>query len=171
MRKNVSEGRNNEGIALGENIYTDSKSHVYNKTVKLLSNYLNLKRAVGEREDEINYIKHHGLPQKTNSIIKYIKNEGLIKQRTAEDKIEEIEKVMNKTQHLLMKIEGALQAISEDEYFEIIPMVYFRKCSREEIAEYFNVEAKTITRQKNKLVNQMGIILFSEEFSSEFIML
>lgn len=171
MNKIISRETDNRGIAQGENSQIDVESQIYNKTVKLLNNYLNLKRAVGEHEDEITYIKEHGLPQKTYSIATYIKNDGLIKERTAEDKIEEIERVMNKTQHLLNRIEGALQAISEEEYFEIIPMVYFRRSTREQIAEYFDVEVKTITRQKNRLVNQMGIILFAEEFSSEFILI
>lgn len=74
------------------------------------------------------------------------------------------------TQKLVQKIESALSEISDDTYFEIIPMIYFKNMTREDIAEYFDTSTKTITRNKNRLINQLKIRLFSDDVIFELFL-
>lgn len=71
---------------------------------------------------------------------------------------------------LVQTIEEALDEIKDDIYYEIIPMVYFENRTREDIAEYFNTSTKTITRNKNKLINLLKLRLFSDDVIFELFL-
>jgi hypothetical protein len=45
-------------------------------------------------------------------------------------------------------INDALKSIENDDYYDIIPMIYFEGQSREDIAEFFDVTVTTISRNK-----------------------
>lgn len=74
------------------------------------------------------------------------------------------------TKNIVEKIEAALEEIADDIYFEIIPRFYFKNDTRENIADYFNTSTKTITRNKNKLVNQLKLRLFSDDVIFELFL-
>lgn len=61
-------------------------------------------------------------------------------------------------------LDKALQELSDDEYYEIIPLIYFEHRSREYIAEYFDVSVTTISRQKKRLINNLSILLYPNDF-------
>ena len=48
-------------------------------------------------------------------------------------------------------INAALQQIRGDYYFKVIPLYYKRRKKNEQIAEYYNVDISTITRNKRRL--------------------
>ena len=74
------------------------------------------------------------------------------------------------TMKLCGKIEIALEEIKNDIYYEIIPMIYFDNETREYIAEYFNTSTKTITRNKNRLINILKLRLFSDDVIFELFL-
>lgn len=74
------------------------------------------------------------------------------------------------TQKLIAIINNALKSIENDPYYEVIEMIFFEKKTREEIAEDFDVEVKTITRNKNRLINQLKIIIFSDDVIKELFL-
>ena len=114
----------------------------------------------------------------TETIIK-LKKSGLIKnsKKTTFEKTEELLRNYNdylkaikidskktiKTQKLVNKINQALKTIENDPYYSVIEMIFFENKTREEIAEFYDVEVKTISRNKNRLVNKLKIIIFSDE--------
>lgn len=59
-------------------------------------------------------------------------------------------------------IEFALFALRADPYIKIIPLIYFYKYSREEVAKRFGVSPATVTRNKNRLLKTIKSILFYE---------
>jgi DNA-directed RNA polymerase specialized sigma subunit len=61
------------------------------------------------------------------------------------------------------QVDVALEQIRDDPFYEIIPLYYFEKETRENIAEYFNVSEKTVTRNRKRLIRQMAVILFSDD--------
>lgn len=75
-----------------------------------------------------------------------------------------------KTQKLINIINKALKTIEDDYYYEIIELIYFKNKTREAVAEEFDVEVKTITRNKIRLVNKLKVILFSDDTIIELFM-
>lgn len=67
-------------------------------------------------------------------------------------------------------IEKALQEISGDEYYEIIPLRYFEGKSREQAAEYFDVSTTTITRHQRELLERLSVLIFSDDVVYELFM-
>lgn len=64
---------------------------------------------------------------------------------------------------VVAQIDTALDQIRKDPFFSIIPMFYFEKVSREDIAFHFGVNEKTITRNRKRLVRQISVMLFSDD--------
>lgn len=67
-------------------------------------------------------------------------------------------------------IEKALQEISGDEYYEIIPLRYFEGKSREQAAEYFDCSTTTITRHQRELLERLSVLIFSDDVIYELFM-
>lgn len=74
------------------------------------------------------------------------------------------------TKKLVKMIDDALESISDDIYYEIIPMTYFDNETRENIAEYFNTTITTISRNKKRLVNKLKVKLFSDDVIFELFL-
>lgn len=67
-------------------------------------------------------------------------------------------------------LENALKAISDDEYFQIIPMRYFENQSREKVAEYFDVTPPTITRHQRELLERLSVLIFADDVIYELFL-
>ena len=65
---------------------------------------------------------------------------------------------------LIREIDNALETISDDPYYSIIPMYYMSGETRESIAGYFDTSPRTITRQKKRLVSILANLLFSDSY-------
>ncbi len=76
-------------------------------------------------------------------------------------------KLAKKTKKLIFILNNALRSIKNDYYYSVIEDIYFEHKTREEIAEQYNVDVRTINRNKNRLVNKLKIIIFSEESIKE----
>lgn len=108
-----------------------------------------------------------------NSTIQILKAEGFLgkNKKTAFQKTEELLKNYNilkrskepTTKKMITKLNEALKEIKNDQYYEIITMTYFKNRTREYIAEYFDTTTTTVTRNKNRLINKLKIMIFSDE--------
>lgn len=72
-----------------------------------------------------------------------------------------------KTKRLVKIIKDALKTIENDTYYDIIEQFYFKGKTREDISEYFNCDVKTISRNKRRLINQIKVMIFSDETINE----
>lgn len=68
---------------------------------------------------------------------------------------------------MITNIEKALSYIKTDPYYEVITLYYIQSWTREQLAEKFNTTVTTISRNKKRLVEQLKIILFSDEYIKE----
>lgn len=115
-----------------------------------------------------------------NSTVLKLKMAGLMKdgKKTAYEKTEELLRNYNAfttsdqpyTIKLVRRIDSALETIKNDIYYDVIPMYYFERKTREEIAEYYNTTVTTISRNKTKLINKIKPILFSDDVIYELFL-
>lgn len=150
-----------------QQLLVDGKQTPFQKTETLLFNYNNFQSAIKEKEEQIEELKKYGLNKKSNSVTCYNSNGGGIEVKSEQDKVDEriesLEASMRSTKMFIRIIDDALDGLKDDPYYELIPMRYFEKCTREEIADHFDCDVRTTNRQKNRLVNRLAIVLFSDE--------
>ena len=150
-----------------QQLLVDGKQTPFQKTETLLFNYNNFVNAIEEKEEQIKDLKQYGLSKKSNSITSFTGGAGYIEvkseQEKIEDRIESIELSIHTTKTFVRIIDDALAGLQDDPYYDLISMRYFEGCSREEIAEHFDCDVRTTNRQKNRLVNRLAIVLFSDE--------
>ena len=150
------------------NIKEEKKELSYYKRVEiLLYNYENLKDAIKQKEEDIEYLEKHGLPEKSKSIVAYSSAGGNskgdmfleLKEKYIRDKIE--------IERDLRKIDNALNKIRGDKYFKIIELKYLNREddkieTAEELADALDKDRSTIIRNKKRLINKLATILFPE---------
>ena len=113
-----------------------------------------LKRAGLIRENRLDSFK------KTERILyEYPKFKKIVTEYKFED--------MTITPKFVEMIENALQDVSDDPYFEIIELKYFKGWTHEQIAEYFDVQPAAISKQRTKLINRIRAGIFSDDFIME----
>lgn len=74
------------------------------------------------------------------------------------------------TLKLVARIDSALEDIKDDIYYDIIPLTYFQKETRENIAEIFNTTERTISRNKGRLISELKVKLFSDDVIYELFL-
>ena len=66
-------------------------------------------------------------------------------------------------------LRDSLEKLRDEPYYDIIELKYFNKMSHERIAEVLYIDPKTVTRQKNKLINRLSFMLFTDESIRELL--
>lgn len=142
----------------------------YKRVELLLYNYENLKEAVKQKEEAIVELDKYGLPERSKSIVMY-SSAGGSSQADRYSELKEKYKIEKmETERDLKRIDNALDKIRDDKYFGIIQYKYLNEDKEkintdEELADKFNRDRKTITRNKKRLINKLMTILFPESIS------
>lgn len=150
-----------------QHLLIEGKQTPFQKTETLLYNYNNFVDAIKEKEEQIKDLNEYGLTKMSKSITSFASGGGFLEvkseQEKVEDKIESIESSIHVTKTFIRIIDDALSSLKDDPYYELIRMRYFEGCSRTEIADHFMCDERTVTRNKNRLINQLQIKLFSDQ--------
>jgi RNA polymerase sigma factor (sigma-70 family) len=144
----------------------DSKQSAFQKTEILLYNYYNFKNAIEDKQEQIKNIRKSGTNKKSKSITSFSSGQSFeVKDEAekAEEQIAKLEHSITVTRSFIRMIDNSLNKLQDDKYFEIIKLKYFEGKKREEMASAFDCDEKTVTRNKNRLINQLKIDLFSDE--------
>lgn len=141
----------------------------YTKKVELLLyNYLTLKDALVQKEEDIKYLEEHGLKEKSKSVVFYHTSSGGV---SKEDKYIELKESykrdIQETERSIRKIDNALEKIKNDKYYSIIELKYLKADedklkTDEEIAEKLECDRKTIARNRKRILNKLTTIFFPE---------
>lgn len=149
-----------------QGLLKNNRQSPFQKTETLLYNYNNFKNAINDKLKQIDEIKQTGIRKKSSSITSFSGSASYeIKSDSdkADEKIESIEQSIQTTKNFIKMIDAAIEMLQDDPYYDLIQMRYFDGKSREEIADYYEVDVSTISRNKNRLVNLLQIRLFSDE--------
>lgn len=136
----------------------------YTKKVEILiSNLDNLKDAVKQKEEDIEYLEKYGLPQKSKSIVVFSSASGNPDGDRYLELKEKYKKEKEETERDIKRIEKALDKIRDDRYFMIIELRYINKekiFNDEEIASKLEKDRSTVTRNRKRLINKLVTIIF-----------
>ncbi|MDD3049732.1 MAG: hypothetical protein PHR06_01150 [Candidatus Cloacimonetes bacterium] len=150
-----------------QGLMRDNKQSPFQKTETLLYNYNNFQQAIDDKYKQIETIQCEGVSKKSHSITSFNSSDGMrdnkLDSEKAEEKIESIEQSIAVTKNLISIIDDAIEKLKNDPYYEVIRLKYFEGITREKLAEYFEVDVSTISRNKNRLINTLQIRLFSDE--------
>ncbi len=147
-----------------------NKQAAFQKTEQLLYNYMNFKQVIADKQKAIEQIKQESIQKRSKSIVNFTGNYQLDTRNDfekAEEQIEALENSIMITKRYIEIIDAALSKLEDDNYYDLIRLRYFEGKTREEIAEYFNVDVATVSRNKNRLINILKIHLFSDEVICE----
>lgn len=136
----------------------------YKKTEILLYNYEKLKLAIKQKEEDIEYIKQNGLPERSKSIVFYSSAGNTNAGDRYVELMEKYKADKAETERDIKRIDNALDKIRNDKYFRIIELKYIKQEVKtdEEMAEVLEKDRTTISRNRNRLINTVKIILFPE---------
>lgn len=153
------------------NLIKDNKS-TFQKTEVLLYNYNNFKKTIENKYRQIDTIMVAGSNKKSSSVIFFSNNNNMetaLESEKIEEQILRIEQSITTTKAFVQMIDDAVNKLKDDKYYDIIILKYFEGKSREEIAEFFDCDIRTITRNKNRLINRLKIDLFSDDAIIEML--
>lgn len=150
-----------------QNLITEGRQTPFQRVETLLFNYNNFRAAIQDKEEQIEELKQYGLRKKSPSISSFNGGVGYVETKTEQEQIEErialIQLNIQTTINFIKIIDDALLTLKDDPYYDLIELRYFKGKSREAIAEYFDCDVKTVTRNKNRLIDQLQIRLFSDQ--------
>ncbi len=145
----------------------DSKQNSYKKTESILYGYNSIKEAIKVKEDIILEILENGLPEKSKSIVLNIGKSKSDIEEIKQEYISTLKKEIAKNQGYIIMIDKSLETIREDEYFKALEDKYINKKSIDEIANIYKKNNATISRNINRLVNQLKPIILTELYLKE----
>lgn len=139
----------------------------YKRVEILLYNYGNLKDAVKQKQEDIDYIDKEGLPGKSTSVVVYTSGGKMNAGDRYLELKESYQRAIEETTRDIKRIENAIDKIREDKYFKIISFKYLNKEDErvgtdEAIAEKLGKDRKTIVRNRKRLINKLVTIFFPE---------
>lgn len=75
--------------------------------------------------------------------------------------------ISKKTKTFCEAIERAISQITDSDYADMIELKYRLKYTHERLAEHYDVSVTTISKHRERIVNEIGAILFSDDFIDE----
>lgn len=133
----------------------------------LLYNYNALKESIKDREEQIKDLKTYGIQEKSTSVTSIIENvQKQSKSELIENAINSLEQHIYRTKVFIRYIDRVIKKLEEDEYYPIIKLKYFKGKNIEQIAEIMNKDTSTISRNKNRLINELRPLLLPNDVIS-----
>ena len=151
---------------VAEKLMNINKADKYEETEAMLRAYPNYKRIIEKNNERINEILKTGLGE-TKKVRPVENVQGGLKKYEGlpELELERIEHLKSenvKLEKRVIRVDNALEGIKNDWYYDIIILRYFKGWTIDEIAEDFEVDRKTIGRNRTRLVKKLQYGLFPE---------
>lgn len=144
-----------------------SNDNTFKNIELLLYNYNSLKESIKDREEQIKDLKTYGIKEKSSSITMIVENvQKQSKGELIDNAIESLQQHIYRTKVFIKYIDKIIKKLEKDEYYPIIKLKYFKGKSIEEIAEILKKDSSTISRNKNRLINELKPLLLPNEVIS-----
>lgn len=136
----------------------------FQKIEKLLYNLKYLKGAIDVKRKRLSGLQNDPvlLSKKEIGINVQENKKYLSEVEKLENLIENLENEIGRLENVVEMTERALKEIEDDKYYKIIELKYFEEMTLEYAAGKFNVDITTIKRNKNRLINRLRALIFSD---------
>ena len=153
-----------EKLKNDKEIKTEKQLTPFQRTEKLLYNLKFLKGALDVKSKKLTGLKNDPvlLQKKDLGVNVQTTKKYLSEVEKIENMIENCENEIKRLEHVVNMTENALKNIEDDKYYKIIELKYFEEMTLEYAAGKFNVDITTIKRNKNRLVNRLRVLIFSD---------
>ena len=136
----------------------------FKDTEKRLYAYPLLKQKIKKDERYIAQISAEGLPERSNSIMRYSRPGSRISPEEAvEAEIREYTAAIARNRNEVETIESALETVQEDSYYDALEDKYFKSRRDEAIALDMHCDPATVRRNRNRLVKQIAVLLYGTD--------
>ena len=153
--------------------FLKSKKDSYEKTEYLLYKYNQLPDAIRLLKEEVNSLEEESkkIPRPTTKSPTLVlkENEGIYVygDEILMTRISELKQIIAKTKSYKRMVDKVLKKFKEDEYYPIIEWIYFKNKTFEDIANEFGWATGTISKHKSRLINEIKVYLFPDNFLNE----
>ena len=148
----------------------------YQNTEALLFSYVNFKKIVAEKQQEIADLRKYGVPGKSSTANSGTRvqtsrtNVGIVLPEDAvEDAVRSVEASVQGTVQAIALIDKCMAALKSDPYYSILPMRYFEGRTLEDIGVCLGYDHSTISRNKSRLVKELAMRLFPDDVAKEMM--
>lgn len=152
-----------------------SSESAYEKTEKLLKNYVGFKRVIEDKVDTITDLRTFGKKRDTSLNMSFTLNHGADGIQTLEEETESsigyIKEEISWMESILWKIDKALDWLRKEEptRYKIITKYYFDNETFDSLSESFGVSKPTILNWKKQLVTKLSLYLFPKDVIKELM--
>lgn len=152
------------------------KKNTYLRTEQLLYLLPKLKSAINHNKSRINELKEYltkGIEIKSSNGIHVVSNSISISstKESSADLIEKEINLLNQRNYIINTqikwLNGILINFKSDKYYKVLELKYFENKTLEEMAEFLECDISTITRNKNRLINELKVLLFPNDYLNE----
>lgn len=145
------------------------KKNTFQRTEQLLYLIPQLKEAIKHNNQKIKDLDEYGIVKKAK-VVHIVTDANNLKKDEDELINQEISKLKQRNYIINSQIKwvnGIILKFKNDKFYKIIELKYFKNMTHEQIAEHFECEPRTISRNKTKLINSMKSLLFPNDSISE----
>lgn len=141
------------------------KLNAYQKTESVLKNYNRIKKSLSILESELTDLEKEkekisqSIAKPEKVVLKDSDKNYYYTDETLENRINELKQLAIKVQAEIKFIDDCLKEIEHDEYYKIIPKLYFERKTIERIAEELDTSTQTIYFNKKRLLHELSYLI------------
>lgn len=160
-------------VSLSANANVKTDKTAYKKTEQLLYNYNNFKKILADREKEIEELRKYGVPERSAGF-EYNPHSNLpqgivLEEERVEAAVRNVQASVEGIVQAIVLIDKCMAALRNDPYYSILPMRYFEGRTLEDIGVDFGKDAATISRNRVRLVKELSMRLFPNQYVNEIM--
>ena len=141
------------------------KLNAYQKTESVLKNYNRIKTSLSILESELLDLEKEkkkiseSISKTDKVVLKDSDKNYYYTDETLENRINELKQLAIKVKAEIKFIDDCLKEIEHDEYYAIIPKLYFEKKTMEMIAEELNTSVQNTYKNKKRLLHDLSYLI------------
>lgn len=143
----------------------------YQKTEYILRNYSAFKKAISEREEQIQDIESYGIKKKSCSVTSYPGGTRTVADdmEKAEQQILALRQQNELTKRLISEVDDVLNELKSEPYYDVIPKYYFERKKYEVIAGEMGISIASVSIARKNLLEKIRIQIFADGVIAELL--